>query len=350
MIHAVCMAGGKGTRFWPLSRAKKPKQFLDIIGDKSLLALTLDRLDALVPPENRWIVSNVFQKEHVIADKGNIPESHILLEPYGKNTAPCIAWAALEIQKMDPESVMIVFPADHYIPDSSAFVNCLSKAVAHAQAYDRLVLIGITPTSPHTGYGYIETESQNGIDPVISFKEKPDLSTAEQYVLSNRFLWNSGIFVWKVKTILNLIQTYTPEIATAFQSLKTVSSKSCLNYEALIQESYSKTPSISIDYGVLEKAANQIDVMKADFAWSDIGNWPALDAFWPKDNDQNAVSANIVAINSQNNMVYSQKRLISLIDVSNMIIIDSEDALLIMPRSSDQRVRQLYDQLPVEYQ
>ncbi|NQY74620.1 MAG: NTP transferase domain-containing protein [Candidatus Margulisbacteria bacterium] len=345
MIQVVIMAGGIGTRFWPLSRKRLAKQFLHIIDHKSLLEHTLDRLSGFVENQNIWVVGNHDQSKHLKPLLQSIPEDQVLLEPMGKNTAPCIGWAATELLKKDPDATMVVLPADHFIKDIDSFQNTLRQAVEHVGTSHDLLTIGIQPTHPHTGYGYIEAQdTQSPLSSVKRFREKPGLEQAELFLKTGGFYWNSGIFVWRADTILDLIKTYLPHNHSVLQSINSLKHDS--DYQNNLAACFEQFQNISIDYGIMEHAVEQTVVLKAGFDWSDVGNWNALDSFWEKDNQQNAVKGHYLGLNSNNNIIYSSKRLVSTINVSNFIIIDSEDALLILPKSSDQEIRKLYEKLP----
>lgn len=350
MIHLVIMAGGKGTRFWPLSRATQPKQFLTMVGDISLLEYTIKRHCDYIDYANMWVVGNQDQKVCLDSAVTHIPSDQILYEPMGRNTAPCIAWAAMELIKKDPDAVMVIVPADHYIENTGAYLSTIQQGVAFVQKTNQLITIGITPTFPHTGYGYIEvSQVDNAVAKVTAFKEKPDEKTAAQYIQTGRYFWNSGIFIWKAKKILDLIQTHLPDLFAEMSPIQNYQLDQA-DYVNKIYRHYEAISGISIDYGVMEKAVDDIYLIRSTFDWSDIGNWTALESFWQKDQFGNAANGNVVAINSHGNIVYSKKRLIALADVSDFIIVDSEDALMILPKSSDQKVKDIYQAIPKQYQ
>ncbi len=341
MIHAVILAGGKGKRFWPLSRESHPKQFLKLFGKKSLLEQTTDRLFPLVSFQHIWIVSSVQQKKFFTIP---ISQDHFLLEPKSRNTAASIGWAAFELVKKDPEAVMIILPSDHLIQKKTLFHAALKQAV-HAALKGRLATIGIPPLYPHTGYGYIEIENPSlSVSPVKSFKEKPDLKTAERYLKEGRYFWNSGMFIWKAQTILSLFEYHLPHHYSVLKAMTAsrVSLKAQKKYFETLQD-------ISIDYAIMEKAASQTDMVRASFSWSDVGSWNALEALWPKDKQENVKKGHLLAVNSGGNIVYSPKKVIALLDIENLVIIDSPDALLVMPKSSAQKIQHLYDNLPKKF-
>jgi mannose-1-phosphate guanylyltransferase len=348
MLHVVIMAGGKGTRFWPLSRSGLAKQYLNVIGKKTLIELTIERLSPLVKPENIWIVTNKSQKKYIKQFAKEIPSKNILYEPVGKNTAPCIGWAAIEIIKKDSLATMIVLPADHFINEKTIFQNAIKAAIKQIEKENSLVTIGIPPTFAHTGYGYIEVKNNNSnVLQVKKFHEKPAKDIAEQYIKKGNFFWNSGMFIWKASKILSLIQKHLPKNYEILQNIYNLEKDK--NYQQNIETEFDKFESISIDYGIMEKAYEDTKMIKAEFGWNDIGNWSSLEDFWPKDENNNAAKANLLCVDSKDNIVYSEKRLVSLVDIENLIVVDTPDALLILPKSSDQKIKNLYNKLPKKY-
>lgn len=336
MLHAIIMAGGQGTRFWPLSHRACAKQFVKLVDHRSFLELTLDRISHLVPHSHQWIVSSEGQKHWVEAQKGLVSASHILYEPCGKNTAACIAWAALEVLAHNPEAMMIVLPADHLILDSEAFCKALQQAISVAGHQDKVVTIGIQPTEPHTGYGYIEALNLETLEsPVVSFHEKPDRATALAYLSAGNYFWNSGIFIFKASKILSLFETHLPELYHALRSRGA--------------EAYPELESISFDYGIMEKIASETWVVRGNFAWSDVGSWQALDGILPKDDFENSSNTPVIAIESTGNIIHTKKRLVSLVGVHDLIIAERDDVLLIASKQRDQDIKQLVNQLPEEY-
>ncbi|MBT5954215.1 mannose-1-phosphate guanylyltransferase [bacterium] len=342
--HIVIMAGGIGTRFWPLSRQKKAKQFLPIIGDDSLIEQTISRLSPLLTNTNLWIVTNKNQKSEF--DSLNLPAINFLYEPEGKNTLPCIGWAAQEISKKDSDATMVVLPADHFIKDHDLFISTLKEGIEIAESENALITIGIKPTSPHTGYGYIETDSakkttslEKGMS-VLSFHEKPNIQTALSYIEHGSFYWNSGMFIWTTSQILSAIETYQPKQYERLTALKHLHQDS-----PEFLSCFKSFDSISIDYGILEKAPN-IKMISGQFSWSDVGSWSSLSDFWEQDDNGNSIKGDYVGINSHNNLIYSEKGVVSLIDTNDHMVIQTEDALLIAPITSDQKVKDLHEQLP----
>jgi mannose-1-phosphate guanylyltransferase len=337
--YAVIMAGGRGTRFWPMSRKVQAKQFLRLIDGRSFLEHTISRLEGLIDPSHILIVGNQDQAHFLTEQAAGIPSENILLEPCGRNTAPCIAWAAKEILRRDSTATMLVLPADHMITPKTAFHKSVQSALDFLNnAPDSLITMGIVPTFAHTGYGYIHAQSSDAsLSKVLAFKEKPDEKTAHSYLESGEYFWNAGIFLWKVAEIMRLIQQHIPDLYAGVSVPDFIQ-----NYAAL--------PSVSVDYGILEHAASQLYVQRAAFQWNDIGSWEAMRTFWPEDAQQNASpgTSNLHLLNSHGNTVYASDKAkhVALMDVDDLIVIDSADALLITPRRSDQKIKALVDRLP----
>lgn len=347
-MYAVIMAGGKGTRFWPRSRERRPKQLLNIVGPRSMLQQTVARLDSLLPPENVLVVAGENHGAEVRNQLSELPSENIILEPVGRNTAACIGLAALLVQHRDPSAVMIVLPADHLIVDEELFSATLSAAVAVARSRSALVTLGIRPTAPETGYGYIEAGESAGTAQhhtfyrVTSFHEKPDLHRAKQYLEKENFYWNSGMFVWQAEVVLEAMRSYLPGLHADLHKLKPFLGTAELDPE--ITRIYPDLESISIDYGVMEKADNVL-VVPADFGWNDLGTWASMTQIWPKDDQHNAYQGEILALGSQRNVVYSSRRLCVLLGIDDLIVVDTEDALLVCPVSRAQDVGEVLDLL-----
>lgn len=350
MIYAVIMAGGKGTRFWPLSRSVKAKQFLNVIGETSLLHQTVLRLSPLVSAEHIWVVGSDSQAALLTEHKNGVPDDQLLFEPAMKNTAACIGWAAFKLIEKDPDAIMVVLPSDHIIKESAKFRIIIKKAIQLVQSQNCLVTIGVQPTEAHTGYGYIEAEGApiDDVYKVSAFHEKPDAEKARIFVESGRYFWNAGMFVWKAKKIIDLIHLYMPEHYRILSDIAKI--KPGRTYDSHLKTLYEQFTPISIDYGIMEKAFRETMVIKADFTWSDIGSWTALETFWERDRNQNAHRGELMALDSRRNVVYSDKRLVALIDVNDLVVVDTDDALLILPKSSDQKIRELVKNLPEQYQ
>lgn len=342
------MAGGAGKRFWPWSRDKYPKQFLNIFGEKSLIEETVNRLQSVVKKENIYIITTSSQKKRIIELIKDIPRENIVPEPIGRDTATCIGLGAILMYKKNSESVQIVLPSDHLISDVANFRKVLKKAAKLAKEKNCLVTIGIKPTYPNTGYGYIqytigeEEKLDEDIYRVKTFAEKPNLETAQRFIESGDFLWNSGIFVWKVKTILKEIETSLPELYNGLMEIeKNIDKK---NIYTIIRKIYSQVRSISIDYGIMEKAKD-VYVVKADFGWNDVGSWAEVYRLGNKDENQNVIMGNVVTRDSKGNLIYSKKKLLTGIGINDMIIIDTNDVLLICPKDQNQNVKELVDYL-----
>lgn len=343
MIHAVIMAGGVGSRFWPRSRKKKPKQVLNIFGSNTLLQETVSRISTLVPPANILIVTTRDLTGHIKQQLPKFSGENFVIEPVGKNTAPCIALAALRLQKSDPEAIMVVLPADHLISDKKRFVSCVEQAIKAAEQDDSLVTIGITPTQPETGYGYIQFDvndkKRTGAFGVKTFAEKPTLETAQRFLTSGDFLWNSGIFIWSVKRILSEIEKSLPELHAALSEINKLQEP---DKEIQFEHIYGGLRPISIDYGVMERASN-VAVVKGDFSWSDIGNWAEVYRLSPKDDTGNVNLNGHVLLDTYNCLVDSSDRLVATVGVQDLIIINTADALLICHRDHAQDVKRIVE-------
>lgn len=329
-IHVVIMAGGSGTRFWPYSRDAKPKQFLDVIGTgKTLLQMTFDRFTNITSPSNIWIVTNEKYKALVAEQLPEIAEDQVLLEPEKRNTAPCIAYAAYKILKKDPHGVMVVTPSDHAIFNEKAFENVIHTAIDNAASSDHLLTIGIKPNRPETGYGYIQfhAEETSAVKKVKTFTEKPQLELAEKFLESGDFLWNSGIFIWSIETIVQAFEEYEKEIASLFASGL---NEYYTDKEAgFIQKTYSHCKSISIDYAIMEKS-DKVFVVPGDFDWSDLGSWNALHEIRDKDENENVIEGSVLTYDSSDNYIKgSKKKLIVTQGLEGYLVADFEDVLLI---------------------
>ena len=327
-LYAVILAGGSGTRFWPLSRASNPKQFLKIAGNKSLLYETINRIKGQFYPANILIFTNAAFKNKVKAQikSFKISDENIFLEPEGKNTAPAICWAASVIERMNPDAIMCVLPSDHFITNKAKFSQTLDRACALAQD-NYLVTLGIEPNRPETGYGYLKIKTERGITRVVKFTEKPSLGVAKQFVKAKNYLWNSGMFIWKASVILDQFQEYLPNIYKPFNEVKD------------IHTFWSKLPSISIDYGILEKAHSVVAVSARDIGWSDLGSWESLIDILAKDKHGNIIDGDALQLGCANVFIKSHKRFVSVIGANNLIVIDTPDALLVCQKDMSQKVR-----------
>lgn len=342
-LYAVILAGGCGTRFWPVSRRLKPKQFLNIIGSKTLLQQTISRILARVIPANIYVVTGaVYQKEAERQTASfKIPRRNVLAEPEGKNTAPAVCWAALRIQRIHPDAVMAVLPSDHLIQKKKAFLKVLDQAVRLADG-DHLVTLGIPPTRPETGYGYLKTRpvKRENVLRVEKFIEKPNLVKAKQFLKINRrggfqirpYFWNSGMFVWKVSAILREFHKYLPSIPQLLAGTAD---------QSHVKKVWGRMPNISVDYGILEKACNVAAVPADGIGWSDLGSWEALLEVLPKDKKGNSVTGNVLTLNCRDSLIQGHRRLVAAIGLENMLVIDTPDAVLVCPKHLSQDVKKL---------
>lgn len=340
------MAGGIGSRFWPMSRANYPKQFIDILGTgETLLQQTYNRFLKLCPKENIFIVTNEIYKDLVSKQLHGISENRVLLEPARRNTAPCIAYACYKISKINANANIVVAPSDHLILKESTFVKAIQSCFKKAASEDCLVTLGIKPSRPDTGYGYIQfrQSESNEVDPrmkkVKTFTEKPDLEMAKFFRQSGDFLWNAGIFVWSVKSILEAFEKYMPEMHHLFSEGL---SKLNTNEEAeFIKMTYPQCKNISIDYGIMEKA-NNVYVRSSAIGWSDLGTWGSLYQHMDKEEKGNAVvGKNVMLYNSKNCIVHVPKNKLVVLDgLSDFIVVESEDVLLVCKKSNEQQIRQ----------
>ena len=342
--YAIIMAGGVGSRFWPLSKARYPKQFHDILGaGETLIQRTFGRLSQTVPSENVLVLTNEKYKDLVNEQLPEVRDENIVLEPAMRNTAPCILLAALKIYKANPDGVMIVAPSDHWIENEKAFLTDLNTAfeacAEDASEEKLLVTLGIEPTFPHTGYGYIQyNASSAAVKGVKAFKEKPDYATAKQFLAEGNYSWNAGIFIWSARAIIEAFEKYLPEMYALFNS-----GFEALNTEAeqqFILDNYAKAENISIDYGILEKSGH-VGVIPATFDWSDLGAWGALYDNLEKDQDKNViVNAKTVLREAQGNLIRSEKGKVVVVEgLNDYIVVDSDDVLVIMPKAKEQDVK-----------
>lgn len=341
--YVAIMAGGIGSRFWPRSRTNHPKQFLDILGTgRTLIQQTFDRYSQLVPPQNIYIITSEEYVDKVKDQLPGIPKENILAEPFRKNTAPCIAYIAFKLYQKDPGALMIAAPADNLIQDTDAFVATARKAFDFVDHINALVTIGIQPSNPNTGYGYIQrdtAEAAPGVYKVKTFTEKPNLELAKTFVASGDFLWNAGIFTWKVKNILLAFEKFLPEIYEVFAPEKDKFNTPL--EEAAIEAIYPQCTNISIDFGIMEKADN-VYVIPASFSWSDLGTWNSAWDNMEKDYFQNAVAGNnVMVIDAGNCMVHvPDNKLVLLQGMDDYIIVDTKDVLLICKKDKEQEIKE----------
>lgn len=341
--YVVIMAGGVGSRFWPASREAKPKQFLDILGvGKSLLRLTFERFLKLVPSERIYIVTNGSYQTLVKEHLPELTDSQILCEPSRNNTGPCVAYAAFKLHGLDPHANFVVAPSDHIILKEAEFLEHLQKALNFTASNDAIVTLGISPTRPDTGYGYIHFEqlAVEGLHRVIEFKEKPSLETAVNYISTGDYLWNAGIFVWSAKTILTAFENLCPEVYEILSAGK--ASYNTPQEQAFVNENYPRTKNISVDYAILEKSDN-VFTIPANIGWSDLGTWASLHEEGTKDEHGNVVQAKAALLtNTTNCLVRAPKdKLIAIEGLQDYIVVDEEDALLIWPKQKEQEIKGL---------
>ncbi len=347
------MAGGMGTRFWPASRADKPKQFIDILGTgKTFLQMTVERFRKIIPVENIFIVTGRKYKDLTLQQIPDIKENQVLLEPFGRNTAPCIAFANTCIKNINPNATIIVSPSDHLILQEDNFLKEVEKGLSFASDNDTLLTMGIKPHRPNTGYGYIQIDTKKhnnsrfeNVLKVKTFMEKPTLELAKQFVDSGEFYWNSGMFIWNLKTIEKEFKKYLPETFQLFND-----HREDLDSEKTIYKIYETVKSISIDYGVMEKT-KCAHVLCADFGWSDLGTWFSLYEIDKKDSDGNSLRvAQTSLYNAKNNIVFSKdpRKLFVLKDLENFILVDTDDVFLLIPKENEQAIKQIVNDLKLK--
>ena len=346
-VYAVIMAGGVGSRFWPSSKERTPKQLLKIFGEKTMIQDTIERLEGIVEFENIFIVTNKVQKPEILKLLPDLPSENIIEEPFGRNTAACIGLSAVILKSKSPDAVMITLPADHLIRDINSFQKTIKDAVDFAYESKGLVTIGITPTRPETGYGYIqidEREVKKNIYKVYTFAEKPNYATAVRFLESGDFSWNSGMFIWRVDTILEEMRIHLPDLYEGLVKIeKDISSP---DFEKTLVNVYGQLRNISIDYGIMEKT-NRVYLTKGNFIWSDVGSWEEVYQLSDKDDDGNAVKGNAFTDMTIDTLIYSPNKFTAAIGVENLIIVNTDDAVLVCRRDHSQEVRKVVDHLKI---
>jgi mannose-1-phosphate guanylyltransferase len=346
--YGVIMAGGSGTRFWPLSRAARPKQLLPLGGqDVSLLRATRERLSPLIPAERILVVTSEALAAQTRAELPELPPENVLAEPVGRNTAPCVGWAASVIARKDPTAVMAVLPADHHIANVRGFLSVLERAIAAAAEGD-MVTVGVRPTRPETGYGYVELgeEIAPGVHRARRFVEKPDELRARQFLTAGRFLWNSGMFFFRADVLLAAVRQHLPGLGDALAGYDEAAKRG--EERALVQSTYATLPDISLDHGIMEKAA-RIAVVPGDFGWSDVGSWTTAWELADRDGDDNALFGDVVAVDTRGSYVRAPAgKVVAVLGLEDVVVVDTEDALLVMPRSRAQDVRAVVNALKQE--
>ncbi len=345
---ALIMAGGKGERFWPKSRANMPKQFLSLTDDgKTMIQLTVERILPLVDMQDIYIATNRTYKKLVLEQLPNIPEENIICEPMGRNTAPCIGLGAISIGRKYDDAVMYVLPSDHLISYQKIFANTLNEAADIAEKGENLVTLGITPTYPETGYGYVKYLPDQMLGQAFAvdrYVEKPNLETAREYIRSQEYLWNSGMFAWKVSTILNSIKEFLPDTYEGLMRIKEAMGTE--NEDQFLQREFEAFKSESIDYGVMEKASN-IYIMTGAFGWDDVGSWLAIERIRQKDELGNVVDGNVITVDTKNATIQGHKKLIAAVGVENLIIIDTDDALLVCNKNNTGEIKKVIENLKI---
>ncbi|MBE6255622.1 MAG: mannose-1-phosphate guanylyltransferase [Prevotella sp.] len=348
--HLVIMAGGIGSRFWPMSTADCPKQFIDVLGcGRTLIQLTMDRFAEVCPPQNVWIVTSQRYADIVREQLPEVPEDHILQEPCRRNTAPCIAYASWRIKALNPQANIVVTPADHIVMNVAEFRRVVVSALNFTAETDSIVTLGMKPTRPETGYGYIQADlsvasaRNREVYRVDSFHEKPELSVAEKYVKHKNFFWNSGIFLFRVQTIVNALRIYTPEISQIFEPLLPIYGTAA--EQETINREFPKCPNISIDYAVMEKS-EEIFVFPASFGWSDLGTWGSLHEQSVKDGHENVCIGQRIELHDTNRCIVhtQQEKRVIIQGLDGFIVAEKDNTLLICRRDEEQRIRQFVEE------
>lgn len=343
--HLVIMAGGVGSRFWPMSTTEKPKQFIDVLGvGRSLIQLTFDRFEGVCEPENVWVVTNQNYKDIVKEQLPEIPEGNILCEPCRRNTAPCIAYVSWRIKSKDRNANIVVTPSDHIVTNSEEFRRVVTQCLKFTGETDAIVTLGMKPSRPETGFGYIQADLSSSsprnkeIFRVDSFREKPDLETAQKYIRNKSYFWNAGIFIWSVSTIVNAFRIYQPAISKVFENLSNVYGTDREQEE--INKVFPECENISVDYAIMENA-EEIFVCPADFGWSDLGTWGALLVQTPKDLYGNSViGSNVSLFETHNSIIHTlNKKKVVVQGLDGYIVAEEDDRLLICKLSEEQRIK-----------
>ena len=345
---ALIMAGGRGERFWPKSRKNLPKQFLSLTDDgKTMIQLTVERILPLVDMQDIYIATNRDYKKLVREQLPEIPEENILCEPVGRNTAPCIGLGAVHISRKYDDAVMLVLPSDHLIKYNTIFLNTLSDAAEVAEQGENLVTLGITPDYPETGYGYIKfnpNQTMKRAFAVDRFVEKPDLETAKEYLATEQYLWNSGMFIWKVSTILHNMEKYLPETYAGLQRIQNAIATE--DERSVLEQEFEAFHSESIDYGIMEKAQN-IYILSGSFGWGDVGSWLAVERIRQSNEFGNVITGNAVTVDTKNTIIEGDKKLIATVGIEDLIIVDTEDALLICEKDSAGNIKKVLENLKI---
>jgi len=355
-FRPIILAGGSGTRFWPRSRRARAKQVLALDGERTMIQRTLDRLQPLAQPHEVWVITNSLLSGAICSQLDCVPDRQVICEPAARNTAPAAGLAALLMERLYPESVLGIFPADHVIGDEQAFVTIIRKAIDLAAAGDNMVVLGVEPTRPETGYGYIETgeAAADGLLRVRRFTEKPNLERAEAFVAAGNYFWNSGMFVWSAKTLANATRELLPETAPLLEQI--VAAWDTPHFERVFAELYPKCENISVDYAILEPRSargehhSNLYCIPASFGWSDLGSWTALHEYQVEqkaaDEHQNVLDVGgSVVLGSKGNYVFSPSKMVALVGVQDLVVVETDDALLITTRNHSQDVGKVVKEL-----
>ena len=351
-LHVMVMAGGSGSRFWPRSRHAEPKQFLPLAGDRPLLTSTVERVEGLVPRENIWVLTRRDLRERTAELLPWLDPSRLVTEPEGRDTAPCLVYAGARVARVDPNALLLVLPADHVIPDAEAFRRTVRGAIDSLEVADGLVTFGIAPTFPATGYGYIQRGPGDGIPagetrchPVARFREKPDRPTAERYLEAGGYLWNAGIFLWRVSTFRDSLRRCDPDLASGWDRLEALGARVENDADPETEAAFRALRRISIDFALLEHADN-VRVVSADFGWDDVGSWRALERYLPADDEGNIADGAVILEECHDSTVLAAPdRTVAVLGVDGLVVVDTPDALLICPRERVEEVKKLVDRV-----
>jgi mannose-1-phosphate guanylyltransferase len=347
-VYTVIMAGGIGARFWPRSREKKPKQLLKLFGEKTLIRYTYERMSKLTPDDKILVITNSLHRSAIIEELPEVPKNNVIAEPFGKNTAACIALACSIIKSKELDAIMVIVPSDHLISKEEVFLKNIKEAIEYVKHNNALATIGISPTRPETGYGYIQIDEkplQDNVYKVLTFAEKPNYDTALRFLQSGDFLWNSGMFVWKVSTIEDQFKIHMPDLYDGMRVLQKAIDTP--NFESVLTDVYGRLKSISIDYGVMEKSSI-VCLIKGEFVWSDVGTWSEVYNLSPKDEEGNAIIGDVFAQNVKNSYIYSPKKFSAVIGVDNLIVVNTAEALLICSKDKSQDVKNVIKYLKIK--
>lgn len=349
--YAILMAGGVGSRFWPVSKASNPKQFIDILGvGETLFQTTFKRLSRLIPAENIYVLTNIRYVDMIKEQIPHIKDEQIVPEPEMRNTAPSILLGALKIQKKNPDSLIVVAPSDHWIKEEDEFIDSIQEAFNLAEEEDRLITLGIQPNSPNTGYGYIKYDKslEGDLKKVEKFTEKPNEKKAKEFIEAGNYVWNAGIFIWSAKFIIENFKKYLPDMYGVFE--KGEEKWNTKEEQNFLEENYAKASNISIDYGIMEKS-DAVYVIPVSFNWSDLGTWSSVKTELPSDEDNNtAINCRLLANNSENNIISTtDKKIVVLKGLSDFIVVEDKDVLMIVPKSDEQEIKQIREKVMKDF-